>query len=324
MSGRPERALAALSKIATEFSALALSLPEFLDRSLKIIAQELGMEHCAVALVDERGAGRLVVRAASGLAGPRLGKPISRDVYARVMDSGEAAIIAGPDHADPDFRPSISAPILVLGRAIGLVNVYRPDSGRFEEQDVGLVVVVAHYFSGAIELARLHEQPVVGPQADPLTDLPNEPAFLDALAREVRRGQRHAEPLVLLWLDIDGLAAIREKYGSALADTLLRNVAKLLRGMLRESDTVARGSSGFLLLLPRTPKRAGVSVAERIRQRTRGVLAGGGPSITVSMGAGESPQDGATAETLLAAARQALEEAQRHGGDRVQPASTGG
>jgi diguanylate cyclase (GGDEF)-like protein len=129
---------------------------------------------------------------------------------------------------------------------------------------------------------------------------------------------------VLLCLDIDGLPAIQEKYGSALGDTLLRNLAKLLRGMLRESDTVARGSSGFLLLLPRTPKRAGVSVAERIRQRARGVLAAGGPSITVSLGAGESPQDGTAAETLLAAASEALEEAQRHGGDRVQPASAGG
>lgn len=314
-SGGTDRALAALAKIATEFSALTVSLPEFLNRSLKVLAQELRMESCAVALVDERGAGRLVVRAASGSAAPLLGKPLSRDVYTRAMDAGEAAEVA-----DPESGPCISAPILVHGRPIGLINAYRTAAGQFAEQDLNLLVVVARYFSSAIELARLHEQPAVTPRADPLTDLPTEPAFREALEREVRRGQRHGEPLVLLWVDIDRLDAIREEYGAALGDTLLRNVAKLMRGMLRESDTVARGSTGFLLLLPGTPKRAGVSVAERIRQRARGAVAGRGPSITLSLGVGESPQDGAVGEALLVAARAALDEAQRSGGDRVQAA----
>jgi len=315
-SGGTDKALAALAKIATEFSALAVTLPEFLNRSLKVIARELGLVNCAVALIDERGAGRLVVRAASGSAAPLLGKPLSRDVYARVMDAGEAGEIA-----DPESGPCISAPILVHGRPIGLINAYRA-AAQISAQDLDLLVIVGRYFSSAIELARLHEQPAAAPQADPLTDLPNEPAFREALEREVRRGQRHGEPAVLLWVDIDGLDAIRQEYGAALGDTLLRNVAKLMRGMLRESDMVARGSTGFLLLLPRTPKRAGVSVAERIRQRARGPVAGRGPSITISLGVGESPQDGAVGEALLVAARSALDEAQRSGGDRVQAART--
>lgn len=321
ISRSQDRALAALAKIATEFSALAVSLPAFLDRAIRVLGQELGIDNCVVALLDERGAGRLVVRAASGLAAPRLGKPLRPDVYARVMDTGRAELIPdpGPD-SGPAFRSCVSAPILVHGRAIGLLNAYRPHPEQFAEQDVNLMVVVARYFSSAIELARLHEQPLAGPQADPLTDLGDEPAFRDAVERELRRGQRHEEQTVLLCLDIDDFAAIRAKYDAAIGDTLLRNLAKLVRGMLRDTDTVARSSNGLLLLLPRTPKRAGVSVAERIRQRARTVVADGGPSITASLGVGESPQDGAVADALLAAAKEALHEAQRQGGDRVQAA----
>jgi diguanylate cyclase (GGDEF)-like protein len=321
MSRNQDSAVAVLAKIATEFSALTVSLPVFLNRALSVLGQELGMDNCVVALLDERGAGRLVVRAASGLAAARLGKPLHPDVYARVMDSGRAELIPdpGPD-TGPAFRSCVGAPIVVHGRAIGLLSAYRPHPGQFTEHDVNLMVVVARYFSSAIELARLHEQPLAGPQTDPLTDLESEPAFRDVLERELRRGQRHEEPTALLCLDIDGFAAIREKYDAVLQDTLVRNLAKLVRSVLRETDRVARSSSGLLLLLPRTPKRAGISVAERIRQRASTVVAESGPSITVSLGVSESPHDGAFAEALLAAARSALQEAQRQGGDRVQAA----
>ncbi|HEV2359884.1 MAG TPA: sensor domain-containing diguanylate cyclase [bacterium] len=327
ISNGSERALAVLAKIATEFSALTVSLPEFLNRVLKVLGQEIGFDQCLVALVDERGAGRLVVRAASGLASPRVGKPLPRGVDEDVIATGRAALIpdlAAAGHADPDFRSCICAPILVHGRAIGVLNAYRPAPRDFTGQDLNLLVVVTHYFSSAIELAHLHEQPLAGPQADPLTDLPTERTFREAVEQEQRRAHRHREPLVVLWLDIDNFAAIREEYGAARADTLLRNLAKVLRGMLRESDLVARAPSGFLLLLPRTPRRAGASVAERIRQRARGVVAEGGPSITVSLGVSEAPQDGTAADALLAAAGEALEQARRHGGDRVQtaPAAT--
>lgn len=321
MSSGQDSALAALAKIATEFSALTVSLPAFLNRALSVLGHELGIDNCVVALLDERGAGRLVVRAASGLAAARLGKPLHSDVYARVMDDGRAELIPdpGPDMGPP-FRSCVAAPIVVHGRVIGLLSAYRPDPGQFTEQDLNLMVVVARYFSSAIELARLHEQPLADPQTDPLTGLESEPAFRDVLERELRRGQRHEEPTVLLCLDIDGFAAIREKFDVALQDTLLRNLAKLVRSVLRETDKVARSSSGLLLLLPRTPKRAGISVAERIRQRANTVVADGGPSITVSLGVSESPHDGAAATALIAAARGALQEAQRQGGDRVQAA----
>lgn len=323
MSGR-ESAVAGLARIATELSSLTVKLPDFLNRAVALWHQELGIEHCLIALVEERGAGRLVVRAGAGLAAPEVGAVLSADVFARVIESGEAVAIADLGthlgRGSPNLRSCVSAPILVQGRAVGVVNAYHPDPGRFSQQDLDLIVILARYLSGGLEHAGVHRRPADVPGADPLTDLPNEASFLESLERELRLAERHNEPLALLSLNIDGLPKISDRYGPATCDTLLRKVAKILQGMLRESDVVARGSGGFLILLPRTPKRAGAGVAERIRRRVTGVLVDGGPSLTVSVGLSSSDGRIAT-ETLLAGVTQAMEEAQSSGGDRVTAAA---
>ena len=322
MSGR-DGTVAGLARIATELSSLTLKLPDFLNRAVALWHQELGIEHCLIALVEERGAGRLVVRASVGRA-PEVGVVLSADVFARVIESGEAVAIADLGthlgRGGPSLRSCASAPILVQGRAVGVVNAYHPDPGRFAKEDLDLIIILARYLSGGLEQAGIHRKPVELPGADPLTDLPNEASFRESLERELRLAERHNEPLALLCLNIDGLPRISERYGPATCDTLLRKVAKILQGMLRESDVVARGSGGFLILLPRTPKRAGSGVAERIRRRVAGILVDGGPSLTVSVGFSSS--DGRTAsDTLLTSVTQALEEAQSSGGDRVTVAA---
>jgi diguanylate cyclase (GGDEF)-like protein len=322
MSEGQDRTLAGLAKIATQFSALAVRLPDFLNSAIKMLGDELGIDHCVIALVDERGAGRLIVRAASGLAAPCVGEILTHPAFQRVIETGEPALIGavGAGRTIPQVHSCVSAPLVVHGRPVGLVAACRPDPGQYTGQDLNLMIVLARYFSSAIELARLHERPAAGVLTDALTDLPSERAFREAVERAIRLGQRHGEPLVVLSLDIDDLSTIRDRYGAAVCDTLLRHLARVLRGMLRESDIVARASTGFLLLLPRTPKRAGLSVAERIRRRANGVVAEGGPAITVSLGVGESPKDGVGAATLVDAVKAALEEAQRRGGDRVHTA----
>jgi diguanylate cyclase (GGDEF)-like protein len=317
-----ERALTVLGGIATEFSALTLSLPKFLDRVLSVLGQGLGFDHCMVALQEEKGVGRLVVRAATGLAAPQLGTVLPVGVHESVMASGEATAVpglraAGP-HAGSDLCSCICIPIVLYGRAIGVVYAYRPAPGAFSEQDLNLMVDVARYLASAIQLARLHEHPPARAHADPLTDLPTEPVFCKALDGEIRRGHRYEQPLAVLCVDVDRREAIRERHGEASGHAALRTLAKTLRAMFRESDVVARAESGFLILLPHTPKRAAVSVAERIRQRARTIAVNAGPPITVSIGVAEAPRDSSTGEELLAAARRALDEAKRGGGDRVE------
>ncbi|MFY9329912.1 MAG: EAL domain-containing protein [Georgfuchsia sp.] len=77
-------------------------------------------------------------------------------------------------------------------------------------------------------------------QYDGLTGLPNRMLFRDRLMLAMVRAQRENRIMALMLLDLDRFKEINEALGHEAGDTVLRNVANLLRATLRESDTIAR------------------------------------------------------------------------------------
>ena len=71
------------------------------------------------------------------------------------------------------------------------------------------------------------------------------------LEREIVRAQRTAQPLVLAFIDVDGLKAVNDSQGHAAGDQLLRDVAAVLRDQSRDYDVIVRyGGDEFVLALP--------------------------------------------------------------------------
>ena len=71
------------------------------------------------------------------------------------------------------------------------------------------------------------------------------------LEREIVRAQRTGQPLVLAFIDVDGLKAINDSHGHAAGDQLLRDVAAVLRDQSRDYDVIVRyGGDEFVLALP--------------------------------------------------------------------------
>ena len=60
----PERAVAFLARLATEFTAV-LNLPDLLDKVMDVLHEETGFDSCTVALLEGRGEEVLRIRAAS-------------------------------------------------------------------------------------------------------------------------------------------------------------------------------------------------------------------------------------------------------------------
>jgi diguanylate cyclase (GGDEF)-like protein/PAS domain S-box-containing protein len=85
---------------------------------------------------------------------------------------------------------------------------------------------------------------------DALTDLPNRTLLMDRINRIMINSDREPCNLALLFLDLDGFKLVNDQYGHNVGDDLLKEVAKRLLALVRESDIVARlGGDEFIVVL---------------------------------------------------------------------------
>lgn len=156
---------------------------------------------------------------------------------------------------------------------------------------------------------------------DGLTGLFNHRRFQEALHSELLRCERHKRPLAVLMLDVDFFKKVNDSMGHPAGDELLRRLAEVLGADLRQTDLISRyGGEEFAVLLPETTKAEAMQVAERMRESVELKINEGTrwtQRITVSVGVATFPEDGATAETVLEAADQALYVAKRQGRNKV-------
>ncbi|MEJ7777049.1 MAG: GGDEF domain-containing protein [Sphingomicrobium sp.] len=100
---------------------------------------------------------------------------------------------------------------------------------------------------------------------DALVDLPNRRNFVDRLERLIARVDRYGDPAAMLFVDLDGLKFINDKFGHAAGDQALIQVAQMLVASVRKSDCVARiGGDEFGILLERSDERGAWEMALRI------------------------------------------------------------
>lgn len=158
---------------------------------------------------------------------------------------------------------------------------------------------------------------------DPLTELANRRDFDHRLDAEIQRAQRQGSPLTVAMLDLDRFKRVNDRYGHAIGDTVLREVACLIRNQCRAIDVIGRyGGEEFALALPGADARAASILCERIRiafEEFAWPRLQPGLAVTVSAGVG-TWRPGMTALALLALADAKLYEAKRRGRNRTFPA----
>ncbi len=164
--------------------------------------------------------------------------------------------------------------------------------------------------------------------ADPLTGLPNRPAFDAALKREVWRSLQYGVPLSLLVLDLDHFRAVNDRWGHFAGDLVLSSVSRAIQDGLRGSDVAFRfGGDVFAVLLPNTGLAAARQVAGRVVVGVRRCVAAGPmPDLAeaVSASAGVAELSGAAAMPrlqLVTAAHLAMVAAKERGGNCVSEGS---
>jgi diguanylate cyclase (GGDEF)-like protein len=162
---------------------------------------------------------------------------------------------------------------------------------------------------------------------DELTRLYNYRYFQDRIVSEARRATRYDTPLTLLMIDVDDFKAFNDSRGHLAGNMALRRLASVLRKSIREVDVTARyGGEEFAVLLPSTPKLAGLKLGEKLRHAIEKAHIGrdgglAGRPLTVSMGVASLPGDAGNADELVDRADRALYIAKSMGKNCVKPFS---
>jgi diguanylate cyclase (GGDEF)-like protein/PAS domain S-box-containing protein len=153
---------------------------------------------------------------------------------------------------------------------------------------------------------------------DPLTGLPNRSLFIEQFRQAMARSKRAGRLAGLLYLDLDRFKAVNDRLGHECGDKLLRTVAKRLRALVREEDTIARlGGDEFAVILERLPRPLDAAPTARkiLRALTRPFLLDGHRAgVMASVGIAVYPLDGGSAEILLKRADRAMYRAKKAGG----------
>lgn len=145
---------------------------------------------------------------------------------------------------------------------------------------------------------------------DDLTGLFNRPQFLAHLSALIGRDAGQGKLAAVVMLDVDGLKAVNDRFGSSVGDDVLRNIARRLVGQVRGVDFLARvdgDSFGIIMGDVRQPTDVD-RLAERILAAIGApmTLSGHPFSPSVSIGAALYPVDSADAEGLIRLVEQAL------------------
>lgn len=124
----------------------------------------------------------------------------------------------------------------VVALSDGEMAGLRQEIARLKRENRALSIALA-------EMERVAER-------DMLTSLFNRRYFLSSLHQRIARVERFGERITLIYVDVDGLKLINDRFGHAAGDFALIEIANRLTRVMRASDILARiGGDEFGILL---------------------------------------------------------------------------
>lgn len=175
----------------------------------------------------------------------------------------------------------------------------------------------------AAEVGRLRRELQRQSIRDPMTGLFNRRYLLLRLEEEFSRARRHRTALSLALFDVDHLKQINDAFGQVAGDSVIRGVARTIRGCVRKEDILGRiGEEAFAVVLPGNRYRGAATFANKVRNDTEGFLSRydhDNAQVRISAGISTFPDNGAVRhpDDLIRMAENALSQAKARGGNRV-------
>jgi len=205
------------------------------------------------------------------------------------------------------------------------IDILNKDLFKYEDL-VNEVIKANKFISKQKKEIRLLRDRIENSQVrDAITGLFNHTYLQEFLQQKIREAVRYEYPLTLILFDVDDFQNFNKSQGYAAGNEVLRQLAALIRGNLRQSDVLARyGNDEFAVVLPYTGLPHSQTVAEKItgliksnkfEDRINEKL----HKITISLGYTSVVPDKTFVEKdrLLRLALMALDKAKNNGGNHI-------
>lgn len=148
------------------------------------------------------------------------------------------------------YRSMASLPLFKDDVLLGALSVYSTELEQYTDDHMRLLETVTRLASDALANAMQHAEAESNALTDPLTGLPNGRYLSLRFEEEAARARRTDRTFQVVMLDLDEFKNVNDTHGHKTGDKMLREVAHLIAGQLREYDFLARyGGDEFVALV---------------------------------------------------------------------------
>ncbi len=243
----------------------------------------------------------------------------------------------GPARAHKAAPKSILAvPVIVRDSICGVLELTnRLSDSPYTARDKELLRIFAAYMSSSIQNALDAIRNRTLARVDDLTGLYNSRYFHIRLADELARADRDGSELSILFIDLDQLKSVNDRFGHIAGSAVLRDVARVMTENSLPGSILARyGGDEFVAILPGAKLGQAVPAAESLRRAIENASSldpfdpsdpHAMPNVTVSLGVAsyrDHLAPGGTARkrenVLLRLADAAMYRAKANGRNRVE------
>ncbi len=182
----------------------------------------------------------------------------------------------------------------------------------------GYIIDITPQKTAEAALRRREEQLRMLSLADDLTGLYNRRGLFALGEHTMRSARRRARGLGVIYIDLDSLGAINNRFGHAQGDEALRMVADAIRASIRDSDVVGRVGGDEFVILAEDDTGIAEDLVARLRRRVERANEEAGRPFRLSLSIGSidwEPDEQVTLQELIERADQRMYDDKRAGRD---------
>ncbi len=203
------------------------------------------------------------------------------------------------------LRSALSVPLTGQESTVGVLTLYRADADAFAPDHLRILSGISSKIGLSFENALKYRALEASATTDYLTGLNNTRALFERLNHEIVQCKLQQSPLTVMVCDLDRFKAVNDRFGHNAGNRVLQAFATGLTEINRDRDVTARfGGDEFVLVLPGMKADAVgdkiLALSALASQVGRAVC--GENIISASVGVASWPEDGLTADELLAEA----------------------